>query len=65
MNRAALLVVAAVLLLPVVVRPAIATEIWIFAICGLGDYRREHPAALHCPVRDVGEPVRLLAGRGR
>src|SRR5882672_429850 len=30
------LVIAAVLLLPMVVRPAIASEIWIFAIFGLG-----------------------------
>jgi branched-chain amino acid transport system permease protein len=36
MNRPALLLVAAVLLLPFVVRPVIATEIWIFAIFGLG-----------------------------
>jgi branched-chain amino acid transport system permease protein len=31
-----LAILAAILLLPVVVRPAIATEIWIFAIFGLG-----------------------------
>src|SRR5438105_12365254 len=36
MKHPALLVLAAVILLPVVVRPAIATEIWIFAIFGLG-----------------------------
>jgi len=36
MKLPALLVLAAVLLLPLVVRPAIATEIWIFAIFGLG-----------------------------
>jgi branched-chain amino acid transport system permease protein len=32
----AVLLVAAILLLPFVVRPAIATEIWIFAMFGLG-----------------------------
>jgi branched-chain amino acid transport system permease protein len=32
----AIAILAAILLLPVVVRPAIATEIWIFAIFGLG-----------------------------
>ncbi|MBI2525923.1 MAG: branched-chain amino acid ABC transporter permease [Candidatus Rokubacteria bacterium] len=36
MNRAWLAIVAAVILLPVVLRHAIATEIWIFAIFGLG-----------------------------
>ncbi len=36
MSRAWLAVLAAVVLLPVVVRHAIATEIWIFAIFGLG-----------------------------
>ncbi|MBI4587775.1 MAG: branched-chain amino acid ABC transporter permease [Candidatus Rokubacteria bacterium] len=36
MSRAWLVIVAAVVLLPVVVRHAIATEIWIFAIFGLG-----------------------------
>ena len=36
MSRAWLAVVAAVVLLPVFVRHAIATEIWIFAIFGLG-----------------------------
>jgi branched-chain amino acid transport system permease protein len=36
MNRPILLLLAAVLVLPIVVRPAIATEIWIFAIFGLG-----------------------------
>jgi branched-chain amino acid transport system permease protein len=36
MNRPILLLLAAVLVLPLVVRPAIATEIWIFAIFGLG-----------------------------
>ncbi len=36
MKRPFILVLAAVLLLPLVVRPAIATEIWIFAIFGLG-----------------------------
>jgi branched-chain amino acid transport system permease protein len=35
-NRAWLAVLAAVVLLPLVVRHAIATEIWIFAIFGLG-----------------------------
>jgi branched-chain amino acid transport system permease protein len=34
--RAALLLIFAVCLLPLVVRPAIASEIWIFAIFGLG-----------------------------
>jgi len=34
--RALILILAAVVLLPVVVRPAIASEIWIFAIFGLG-----------------------------
>ncbi|TMH33910.1 MAG: branched-chain amino acid ABC transporter permease [Betaproteobacteria bacterium] len=36
MSRAAIAVVLAVLVLPMVVRPAIASEIWIFAIFGLG-----------------------------
>ncbi len=36
MSRAWLAVIAAVVLLPLVVRHAIATEIWIFAIFGLG-----------------------------
>jgi branched-chain amino acid transport system permease protein len=36
MSRAWLAILAAVLLLPLVVRPAIASEIWIFAIFGLG-----------------------------
>ena len=36
MSRAMLAVLAAVVLLPLVVRDAIATEIWIFAIFGLG-----------------------------
>src|SRR3989441_7732495 len=36
MKRPTLLLLAAVLLLPFVVRPAIASEIWIFAIFGLG-----------------------------
>jgi len=36
MSRATLAVLAAVLLLPLIVRPVIATEIWIFAIFGLG-----------------------------
>src|SRR5947209_19706541 len=36
MKHPAVLVVAAVVLLPLLVRPAIATEIWIFAIFGLG-----------------------------
>src|SRR3989442_10774193 len=31
-----LLLLAAVILLPIVLRPAIASEIWIFAIFGLG-----------------------------
>ena len=35
-DPAPLLVLAAVVLLPVAMRPAIATEIWIFAIFGLG-----------------------------
>jgi branched-chain amino acid transport system permease protein len=35
-NSPTLLVIAAVLVLPFVVRPVIATEIWIFAIFGLG-----------------------------
>ena len=36
MSRAWLAILAAVVLLPLVVRPAVATEIWIFAIFGLG-----------------------------
>jgi branched-chain amino acid transport system permease protein len=36
MNRTTLAILAAVVLLPVAVRPVIATEIWIFAIFGLG-----------------------------
>ena len=36
MNRATLAILAAVVLLPVAVRPVIATEIWIFAIFGWG-----------------------------
>jgi len=36
MNRALLFVFISILLLPMVVRPAIASEIWIFAIFGLG-----------------------------
>lgn len=36
MKRPILLLLAAVVLLPLVVRPAIASEIWIFAIFGLG-----------------------------
>jgi len=36
MNLKNLAIAAAVLLLPLIVRPAIATEIWIFAIFGLG-----------------------------
>ncbi|HKA38366.1 MAG TPA: branched-chain amino acid ABC transporter permease [Burkholderiales bacterium] len=36
MSRATLAILAAVVLLPLVVRPVIATEIWIFAIFGLG-----------------------------
>ena len=36
MKRPIVLLLAAVLLLPLLVRPAIATEIWIFAIFGLG-----------------------------
>jgi len=36
MKHPAVLVLAAVVLLPLAVRPAIATEIWIFAIFGLG-----------------------------
>ena len=34
--RAAVLIVAAIIVLPLAVRPALATEIWIFAIFGLG-----------------------------
>ena len=36
MKRPIVLLLAAVVLLPLAVRPAIATEIWIFAIFGLG-----------------------------
>jgi len=36
MSKAWLAILAAVILLPVFVRHAIATEIWIFAIFGLG-----------------------------
>ena len=36
LKHPAALLVAAIVLLPLVVRPAIATEIWIFAIFGLG-----------------------------
>src|SRR5499426_4905033 len=36
MSRATLAILAAVVLLPLAVRPVIATEIWIFAIFGLG-----------------------------
>jgi branched-chain amino acid transport system permease protein len=36
MKRPLVLVLAAILLLPIAVRPAVATEIWIFAIFGLG-----------------------------
>jgi branched-chain amino acid transport system permease protein len=36
MSRATLAILAAVVLLPIVVRPVIAAEIWIFAIFGLG-----------------------------
>jgi len=36
MKRPAILILAAVFLLPFIVRPAIASEIWIFAIFGLG-----------------------------
>jgi branched-chain amino acid transport system permease protein len=36
MKRPIVLLLAAVVLLPLLVRPAIATEIWIFAIFGLG-----------------------------
>ena len=36
MKRPAILILASVLLLPFIVRPAIASEIWIFAIFGLG-----------------------------
>ena len=36
MKKSIVLLLAAVLLLPLVVRPAVATEIWIFAIFGLG-----------------------------
>ena len=36
MSRAAILIAISVVALPFIVRPAIATEIWIFAIFGLG-----------------------------
>src|SRR4249920_221124 len=36
MKKPIILIITAVLLLPLVVRPAIASEIWIFAIFGLG-----------------------------
>ena len=36
MKHPTVLLIAAILLLPLVVRPAVATEIWIFAIFGLG-----------------------------
>src|SRR5213596_1845792 len=36
MNRKVLAILAAVIVLPLAVRPAIASEIWIFAIFGLG-----------------------------
>jgi branched-chain amino acid transport system permease protein len=36
MNRATIAVLVSILLLPVIVRPVIAAEIWIFAIFGLG-----------------------------
>ena len=36
MKKPVILLLAAVLVLPLVVRPAVATEIWIFAIFGLG-----------------------------
>src|SRR6266850_3814616 len=36
MNRALIVILAAIVVLPLVVRPAIASEIWIFAIFGLG-----------------------------
>src|SRR5213592_4112192 len=36
MNRKVLAILAAVIVLPLVLRPAIASEIWIFAIFGLG-----------------------------
>ncbi len=36
MNRALVLILISIFLLPFVVRPAIASEIWIFAIFGLG-----------------------------
>src|SRR5213596_3806911 len=36
MNRKVLAILAAVFVLPLVLRPAIASEIWIFAIFGLG-----------------------------
>jgi branched-chain amino acid transport system permease protein len=36
MNRATIAILAAVVLLPFVVRPVIAAEIWLFAIFGLG-----------------------------
>ena len=36
MKKPILVLLAAVVLLPLIVRPAIASEIWIFAIFGLG-----------------------------
>ena len=36
MKKPLLLILAAIFLLPFAVRPAIASEIWIFAIFGLG-----------------------------
>src|SRR5437762_5043563 len=36
MSRALIAILAAIVVLPLVVRPAIASEIWIFAIFGLG-----------------------------
>ena len=36
MKRSLVLILASIILLPLVVRPAIASEIWIFAIFGLG-----------------------------
>ena len=36
MKHPTVLLIAAILLLPLAVRPAIATEIWIFAVFGLG-----------------------------
>src|SRR5258708_36080088 len=36
MKRAFILILVSIFLLPFIVRPAIASEIWIFAIFGLG-----------------------------